>query len=175
MKISFSGQTTPRSSCVRKETADRDITKISKNVTSQNNEWISHSNKEVETAQAVQINIYQNNITEKTQGGYIQTLRKGFKRMINSPTFLLLQLIPNIQRVTRSTNLVMKTVSHARSRSRFIETTSTLRRKKLRKESRLQFSKKQLQQQKHYKSQTCQTWHHMMNFHQNQTYPFLHQ
>ena len=51
--------------------------------------------------------------------------------MINRPTFPFLQLIPNIRRSTRSTNQVMKRVSHARPHSRFIETTSNLKRKKL--------------------------------------------
>ena len=51
-------------------------------------------------------------------------MRQGFKGMINSPIFPFLQLIPNIQRVTRCTSVLMKTVSHARSYSRFIETTA---------------------------------------------------
>ena len=58
-------------------------------------------------------------------------MRQGFKGMINSPTFPFLLLIPSTQRVTWSSNLVMKTLSHARSRRRFIEITSKLKRKKL--------------------------------------------
>ena len=57
-------------------------------------------------------------------------MRKGFKGMISSPTFPFLYLTPNTQIVTRGTNLVIKVVSQARSRNRFIETTSKLRRKK---------------------------------------------
>ena len=58
-------------------------------------------------------------------------MTQGFKGMINSPTFPCLYLMPNIQRVTSSYNLVMEIVSHARLRSRFIEIIIKLRKKLL--------------------------------------------
>ena len=125
------------SSYARKETADKDITKTSKNgdrkimpparITSGSPIQIRKQKQFSQFRRTSTKTIS----TKKTQGGYIQTMRQGFKGMINSPTFQCLQLIPNIQRVTSSTNLVMKIVSHARLRSKFIEIISKLRRKKL--------------------------------------------
>ena len=62
----FFRQRIPESSCARKETIDIDILVISrsgdrKTMHHQNNEQTSLDNKEVETVQAVQMNIYQSN------------------------------------------------------------------------------------------------------------------
>ena len=63
---------------------------------------------------------------EKTLGGYISTMRQGFKRgskwRANSPTYPL---------APRSSSPDMTAVFHARPYGRFIGTQSNLRRKKL--------------------------------------------
>ena len=75
------------------------------------------------------MNFYKNNIYRKDLGGLHLYNEERFQR--DAPTFPFLYLTANTQIVTRGTNLIMKAVSQARSRNRFKETTSKLRRKKL--------------------------------------------